>query len=457
MKFLSFVLLCIGTPLSLMAQFSDPSFEQGGTGWVIQCPELTWVTPSAVPHGGSMAMAVQATSTDFPLCPSVDPEGGWTPAPNFYQTIPQAIPGDVVRFKFQARLEEGIPQPSGSIVVPYAITVDSEGALHYPITDVALGVDNPIASWEQFPGQVTVPTLPTGHVFAIGFGAHTFGGSNGIVHFDNMAMLIQGSGARLNAKAWLDGAYVPGANLMRDDLRAADLIPTSQPVSPIGAATTPAGGETIAPGVLSIAGPNAIVDWVWVELRFGRPENASTGWGWSFYETYALRHALVQRDGDIVDMDGTSPVLLPIKAGNCYVVVRHRNHLGVMSAQPLALNATPVVFDTRATSTPLFSMPTPYTDAARKTVGSTRTLWPGNAWTLGAPYGILYTGQGNDRDPILYAIGGSLATNVLGDYHRADINLDGVVKYTGINNDRDIILQTIGGSVATAVRYEQVP
>ena len=93
----------------------------------------------------------------------------------------------------------------------------------------------------------------------------------------------------------------------------------------------------------------------------------------------------------------------------------------------------------------------------RKTVGSTRTLWPGNAWTLGAPYGILYTGQGNDRDPILYAIGGSLATNVLGDYHRADINLDGVVKYTGINNDRDIILQTIGGSVATAVRYEQVP
>ncbi|MBK9764281.1 MAG: hypothetical protein IPO87_13245 [Flavobacteriales bacterium] len=128
-----------------------------------------------------------------------------------------------------------------------------------------------------------------------------------------MAMLIQGSGARLNAKAWLDGAYVPGANLMRDDLRAADLIPTSQPVSPIGAATTPAGGETIAPGVLSIAGPNAIVDWVWVELRFGRPENASTGWGWSFYETMPCAMHWYSAMEILLIWTGPHPCYCPLK------------------------------------------------------------------------------------------------------------------------------------------------
>ena len=76
---------------------------------------------------------------------------------------------------------------------------------------------------------------------------------------------------------------------------------------------------------------------------------------------------------------------------------------------------------------------------------------------MNAPHGVLYTGQGNDRDAILIAIGGNTPTHVVAGYHRADINLNGEVKYTGENNDRDIILQTIGGSLPTAVRYEQVP
>ena len=191
------------------------------------------------------------------------------------------------------------------------------------------------------------------------------------------------------------------------------------------------------------------MDWAWIDLRFGQPVYP--------YETYAKRNVLIQRDGEIVDMDGTSPVLLPLKAGNCRVVVRHRNHLGVMSAEPLNLNSTPVLFDASATNSPLFSLPTPNPDAARKVVGTTRTLWPGDAWSLGAPYGVKYTGSGNDRDPVLYALGGNIPNSVVTSYHRSDINLDGKVKYTGVNNDRDIILQTIGGSTPNAVRYEQVP
>ncbi|TXI77816.1 MAG: hypothetical protein E6Q44_12805 [Flavobacteriales bacterium] len=444
-------------PGAAVAQLTDPGFEQGGAGWVLACPELTWIAPSTAPQGGSMAMALQATSTDYPYCPPVDPQGGWTPAPNFYQPLPQVVAGDVVRFKFLARLEEGVPQPSGSAILPYAITVDAEGDMHFPVTDLTLGGGNPLATWESFPGQVTVPELSAGHVFAIGFGAHTFGGGNGVVHFDNVAVLVEGSGARLNAKAWLDGAFVPGTNLMRDDLRVAGLIPTTLPTytNAMMGPNAPAGtGISIEPAVLTVAGNNAIVDWVWVELHFGTPgfTNASSG-----FETVAKRYALIQRDGDIVDLDGSSSVPLPIKAGNCRVVVRHKNHLGVMSAEPLGLNATATLFDARAASTPLFALAAPHTGPARKTVGSTRTLWAGDAWTLNAPHGVLYTGQGNDRDAILIAIGGNTPTHVVAGYHRADINLNGEVKYTGENNDRDILLQTIGGSTPTEVRVEQVP
>lgn len=450
MKKLLAPILLIGLfPVGACAQFTDPGFEQGGNGWVMHCPEWAWPTSSSAPYGGNFAMAIQATSPDFASCPSGDPGTGlWPPPPRFYQLLPQVTTADVVRVKFLARLEEGIPVPIGSSVEVTAITVDGNGVLQ-TIPDPGFQVGEPLANWQEMYYQITVPVLAPGQVFGIGFAAHTFGGGNGVVHFDNMALVVEGSGALLNAKAWLDGAYVPGANLMRDDLRTAGLIPASQPMSPPGAATTPVGGETIGTGVLGISGNNAIVDWAWIDLRFGQPVYP--------YETYAKRNVLIQRDGDIVDMDGTSPVLLPLKAGNCRVVVRHRNHLGVMSAEPLNLNSTPVLFDASATNSPLFSLPTPNTDAARKVVGTTRTLWPGDAWSLGAPYGVKYTGSGNDRDPVLYALGGNIPNSVVTSYHRSDINLDGKVKYTGVNNDRDIILQTIGGSTPNAVRYEQVP
>lgn len=443
----------------MSAQLQDPSFEQGGMGWVMHCSDLTWIAPSTAPHGGTFAMAIQATSTDFPLCPSEDPEGGWTPSPRFYQALPGVNAGDVVRFKFMARLEVGTPLPSGAIVLPYAVTIDGDDNMHLPETNISLGGGNPIASWEQFIGSVTVPMLPSGHVFALGFGAHTFGGGNGVVHFDNMAIVVQGSGARLNAQAWLDGAYVPGSNLMRDDLRMAGVIPAAQPMSPAGAATMPVGGETIGVGVLNVTGNNAIVDWITIELRFGKPEVTTTpGQGFQTYETFAVRNALIQRDGDIVDMDGTSPVLLPLKSGNCWVIVRHWNHLGVMSASPLALSASPTVLDTRAAGTALYANVGNEAGPARKIVGATRTLWAGNAWSSGVSWrDVQYTGNGNDRDKVLMDLGGTVPTSTVSGYYRSDVNLDGVVKYTGTNNDRDMILQTIGGSVPTAVRYEQVP
>jgi hypothetical protein len=50
---------------------------------------------------------------------------------------------------------------------------------------------------------------------------------------------------------------------------------------------------------------------------------------------------LIKRSGRVVDLDGTSAVAFTgIVAGNYYVVLRHRNHLPVMTASAIALNAS---------------------------------------------------------------------------------------------------------------------
>ncbi len=68
---------------------------------------------------------------------------------------------------------------------------------------------------------------------------------------------------------------------------------------------------------------------------------------------------------------------------------------------------------------------------------------------------LKYIGGGNDRDPILVAIGGSTPTNTVNGYRLEDVNLDGTVKYTGANNDRDPILANIGGSTPTALPWRR--
>jgi hypothetical protein len=62
--------------------------------------------------------------------------------------------------------------------------------------------------------------------------------------------------------------------------------------------------------------------------------------------TVATRAAFIKGDGSIVDLDGVSPVAFTnLTAGNYYVVVRHRNHLAIMSASAVALSASSGLYD----------------------------------------------------------------------------------------------------------------
>lgn len=243
----------------------------------------------------------------------------------------------------------------------------------------------------------------------------------------------------VNARTFLGGPYSESTGLMSDALRSTGLLPLTEPYTAAGFTQALfGGGEQMDASVLSANGPNAIVDWVLLEERSGADPT----------RILATRCGLLQRDGDIVDTDG-GPLTLKAILGDHHLAIRHRNHLGAMSAAALPfVRGGTTSFDITTPSTALFG-----TDAMRS-MGAVRVQWPGDILRDGQ---VKYAGTVNDRDVILVNIGGTVPTNTVAGYAPSDVSLDGVIMYTGAGNDRDPILSTIGGSVPTNVRAEQLP
>jgi hypothetical protein len=260
------------------------------------------------------------------------------------------------------------------------------------------------------------------------------------------------------AKVFLQGPYNPATNTMADNLRqitSGPLFPLNEPYSQYNTALfnfafVPVNNyvsEVTTPAVLANNDPNnAIVDWIWLELR-DKTDNTIVR---------ATRAALLQRDGDIVDVDGTSAVVFPdAYIDQYYLMVRHRNHLGAMTAGTVDFTGTPGVLD--------------FSSASLATFGSNSTsarklLEPG-VWGLLAGntnlkannlnFQVKYNGSVNDRLPILNIVGPTTPLNVVNGYYLEDVNLNGQVKYSGSNNDRVIILNNIGPNTPTNVITQQ--
>ncbi|MBF8150863.1 hemagglutinin protein [Winogradskyella sp. F6397] len=128
----------------------------------------------------------------------------------------------------------------------------------------------------------------------------------------------------LDPKIFLEGPY--NAGQMNDVLRSSDNIPTSSPY---------VDNATCNATVFDITGANAIIDWVWIELR-----DSNDG-----ITVLAETSALLQADGDVVATDGTSVININVSPGNYYVMVSHRNHLGVLTANPINLSGSATVLD----------------------------------------------------------------------------------------------------------------
>jgi hypothetical protein len=244
----------------------------------------------------------------------------------------------------------------------------------------------------------------------------------------------------VTSSVFLDGAYVAADGLMRDDLRTNGYIPATQPYG--AAPWSYAGTESIGAGVLTVTGSDAIVDWVLLELRDDTTNTL----------VIARRAALVQRDGDIVDMDGLSPVKFDeVMPANYYLAVRHRNHLGVMTAATYALSQIPTDIDLTVSTTTTFG-----TNARRSVAGTfpAMTMWTGNANSNTL---VNYSGSANDRTAILNFLGAATFLTPQAGYNSQDVNMNGVVTYSGSNNDRTTLLNSLGASTFLTPIVEQLP
>jgi len=138
---------------------------------------------------------------------------------------------------------------------------------------------------------------------------------------------------RIDLAAFLEGPF-NGAN-MNNDLNSAGLLPLAQPYNEYP--FNYFGSENVG----AIPNPN-IIDWILVELRDAPSAASATP------ATVVDRQAVfVRADGSLVALDGTSdPVFTGVTANdNLYVVLWHRNHLGIMSANPVTYDAGKYTYD----------------------------------------------------------------------------------------------------------------
>ena len=307
--------------------------------------------------------------------------------------------------------------------------------------------------YTKFPTQVSAPVAlvagrsyyvellhkegSSGDHFAVRW--QTPSNSNRVVVPGSALVRWQDCGPSVRLRMNLQGPWVPGAGLMHDSLRLDGLIPLVEPYTAAGFTMAGGSGTSVPAARLTETGPNAVVDWVLVELR-NKNDPA---------QIQATRPALLERDGDVVGVDGYRRLIFSLPADQYFVAVRHRNHLGAMTATAITLGADEIALDFTLATTPTHGA-----EAQFALTGSRRALWAGNAVRDNK---VLYTNTNNDRDAVLNQVGGVVPTATVTGYLNADLNLDGVVRYTGGNNDRDLILQNIGGVVPTLIRNEQLP
>lgn len=129
---------------------------------------------------------------------------------------------------------------------------------------------------------------------------------------------------QLAVKFFLEGPYSGGS--MSTALNTGGYIPITQPFT--GTPWDYAGTESVT----SI--PSGVVDWTLIELR-----STTTN-------VVARRAAFIKSDGTLVDLNGTSQLSFAgVPMGNYFVVIYHRNHLAVMTANTVALSNNPTLYD----------------------------------------------------------------------------------------------------------------
>jgi hypothetical protein len=225
--------------------------------------------------------------------------------------------------------------------------------------------------------------------------------------------------AALNINVLLQGAYDASASLMRDDLRQQAYLPIESPYFTQTQVT-----DELNPALLARSDDTAPVDWVLIELRDKTDKT----------KIVATKSALIQRNGQVIDSQTGSQTLSwdTVAAGDYFVAIKHRNHLGIMSNNTVALGTSVVTLDF---TNPLLATLGAY---SRLIVGDKALMWAGDSNQDGM---LIANGNNSDATTIL----GNLLMDplntdfnsnyMLSGYFEDDINMDGSVFFAGPNND----------------------
>jgi uncharacterized protein (TIGR02145 family) len=203
----------------------------------------------------------------------------------------------------------------GLTASPIAIQVSTNGGASY--SSVATGLPN------TSPTNVTAPLYNTNQAKVKVIAQDQFG----LTGYDESNGLFSLQGIIVNLKAYLESPILPDSS-MRTDLNSGGYIPLSQPynLSPWNY-----NGTESVPSI-----PNSeVVDWVLVELR-ETGGDAST----AYSDNVIGRQAgFLLKKGAITSRDGVSPLIFNVTSSqNLFAVVWQRNHIPVLSSNPLVLN-----------------------------------------------------------------------------------------------------------------------
>jgi hypothetical protein len=273
----------------------------------------------------------------------------------------------------------------------------------------------------------------------------------------------------LHAKALLQGAYNASSKLMNDKLRnseansignlpTSNIIPTTDPYrsAPYNFThTNNALTETVVskdfsnPFIDQLNAENNIVDWVFVELR------SAVSPGNTVIQT---RSALIQRDGDIVELDGESPLYFKnIPEANYTVAIKHRNHLA-MCTNP----ATFTQILSSEANTPTLDFTSLASSKLMGTAGlnyfnqnGSNFLYAGNTNLNG---NIRWNAPYSDKDYILNTVLSKHAENILlNSYSEGDIDLNREVRWSAPNSDIDFLFSIPLSNSVAAVKSQALP
>jgi hypothetical protein len=269
-----------------------------------------------------------------------------------------------------------------------------------------INIPNETTTWTRFSAPFSYFNGNTPEYILFVLSAGGAGATVGsTVYFDDIELIY--NRLSLDLTVLLEGPY-EGNGQMKANLNPS-YLPLAQPFN-----TTPwdyAGTELVA------AIPNTnVVDWVLVELRDAA--NAATA---TSATTIARQAGFLLRDGSIVGLDGIGRLDFDNTISeNMFVVVMQRNHLGVMSADPLVKTNGFYAYD--------------FTDASAKTYGGTNgikqlsELGPSVWGMIGGDGDANGTVNNIDKTSFWSILAGKTG------YLSGDYNMDGQINNTDKNN-----------------------